>query len=86
MRAVQKTIGLLADSDATVLILGETGTSALQARFGGTVPFTGVGAGLTSLSFARICGPLVLASVPLMVIVGTVYDGAMHAFSAFDRR
>ena len=26
MRRVQKTIGLAADSDATVLILGETGT------------------------------------------------------------
>jgi CheY-like chemotaxis protein len=60
MRAVQKTIGLLADSDATVLILGETGTSALQARFGGTVPSTGVGDGLTSFRFARIGDPACL--------------------------
>jgi hypothetical protein len=55
-------------------------TSALRARFGGTVPFTGVGAGLTSLRFARICGPHVLHMSHKWSLLGQFTSARSHLF------
>lgn len=48
MRSVQKTIGILADSDATVLITGETGADALRAQLESVARREGFGRILSS--------------------------------------